>query len=193
LASSLNLRIALRPAPPLTPKELIAWFIGAERTELDCLHPSDAIPHRRRIYPDDPLTEGGTTVPRRLATTLALSLAAFALLAATASATTITVTKAKNGKTVTLHKGDKLVVKLAANATTGYAWKVKSVDKTVLEPLTSKYVPSPNPKHLVGKGGTYKLSLRAHAKETTTLTLVYVRSFDPTHPAGSYRLRVVVR
>jgi predicted secreted protein len=145
---------------------------------------SDAISHRRRIHPNESLTEGGTTVPRRLAAVLALSLAAFALLTASASAAIITVTKTKNGKTITLHKGDKLVVKLAANATTGYAWKVKSVDKTVLKPLTSKYVPSPNPKHLVGAGGTYKLSLRALAKGSTTLTLVYVRSFDPTHPGG---------
>jgi inhibitor of cysteine peptidase len=130
-------------------------------------------------------------VPRRLATAIALSLAAFALLTASASAATITVTKANNGKTVTLKKGDKLLVKLAANATTGYAWKIKSVNKTVLKSLGSKYIA---PKTgLVGAGGTYKLSLRAHAKGTTTLTLVYVRSFDPTHPAGSYRLRVVVR
>jgi predicted secreted protein len=132
-------------------------------------------------------------VHRRPTAVLALSLAAFALLAASASAATITVTKANNGKTVTLKKGDKLVVKLAANATTGYAWKVKSVDKTVLEPVSSKYVPSPNPKHLVGAGGTYKLTLAARSAGSTTLKLIYVRSFEPNKPAGSFKLGVTVK
>jgi inhibitor of cysteine peptidase len=130
---------------------------------------------------------------RRLATVLALSFAALGLLAGTASACkVVSVGKAENGKTVTLHAGDQLLVTLAANATTGYAWKVQSVQKQILKPLASKYVPAPNPTHLVGKGGVAKLTFRAKSVGTTTLKLVYVRSFEPTAPAGSFKLRVVV-
>jgi predicted secreted protein len=76
------------------------------------------------------------------------------------------------------------VVELAANSTTGYQWEVKSVKKSVLKPLGSKYIA---PKTgLVGAGGTYKLTLVALAGGMTNLKLTYVRSFQLNKPGGSF-------
>jgi predicted secreted protein len=97
--------------------------------------------------------------------------------------------QAQNGKSVILSRGAQLVVSLTGNATTGYAWKIRSVNKSVLKPLTVKYVPNPNPKHLVGSGGVYKLSFKARAFGTTVLRLVYARGESS---GGSYWLRVIV-
>lgn len=131
--------------------------------------------------------------PTRFAIAVSVALlVAFALAAAGAGAAAgriIIVGSAKNGKSVTLRRGDQLVVSLKGNATTGYAWKVKSVAKSVLKRLSVTYVPDPNPNHLVGTGGVYKLRFKALVRGTTMLRLVYARGEEL---GGSYRLRVVV-
>ena len=129
--------------------------------------------------------------PTRTAVVVSIALlAAFtAALAAACNGTVVTAGAAHNGKSVSLHVGDQLVVSLKANATTGFAWKIRSVKKAVLKPHSIKYVPDPNPKHLVGVGGVYKLRLKALTKSTTTLRLKYLRSGES---GGSYTLRVVV-
>ncbi len=136
----------------------------------------------------------------RLAIVLALSLAALVLLASTATALsvapvkTVKVGAAKDGKTVTLRKGDKLVVSLAGNATTGYEWQVKSVKRKVLSLSASKYVPDKNPSGVVGAGGVYKLTFHAAAKGQTTLRLIYARDFGPPDDDPDiFTLRVVVK
>ena len=118
---------------------------------------------------------------------VALSLA----VAGAGAARVVSVGSASNGKSVSLHSDDWLVVSLKGNATTGYAWRVKCVTKSVLKPRAVTYVPNPNPKHLMGVGGVYKLQLKALKKGTTTLRLKYLRSWSGEN-GGSYTLRVVV-
>ena len=43
---------------------------------------------------------------------------------------TLAVTDADNGKTVTITKGQGLLLKLQSNPTTGYKWAVSSTDRT---------------------------------------------------------------
>ena len=126
---------------------------------------------------------------RRVTISVVLLVFLALLVAAACAAEVVQVGPPKNGKSVTLDRGDRLVVWLRGNATTGYAWSVKSVDKTVLKPLAVKYVPDPNPRHLVGSGGIYKLRFEAVAVGKTTLKLIYARGKDV---GGSYKLRVVV-
>jgi inhibitor of cysteine peptidase len=119
-------------------------------------------------------------------------LAAFAAALATAcNGAVVTAGAAQNGARVSLHVGDQLFVSLKANATTGFAWKLQSVNKSVLKPRAAAYVPNANPKHLVGVGGVYKLRLKALTKGATTLRLKYLRSWNG-ESGGSYTLRVVV-
>ncbi|MGA9762744.1 MAG: protease inhibitor I42 family protein [Gaiellaceae bacterium] len=127
----------------------------------------------------------------RSATVICIAaLVALTLVVASADAAKIVrAGRAQNGKSIILSRGAQLVVSLKGNATTGYAWKVRSVSKSVLKPLTVKYVPNPNPKHLAGSGGVYKLRFSARTYGTTALRLVYARG---KKSAGSYWLRVIV-
>jgi inhibitor of cysteine peptidase len=126
---------------------------------------------------------------RAAAVFLALFVALSSALAVACNGALVTAGSAQNGKRVSLRVGDQLLISLKANATTGYAWKIRSVKRAVLKPRSIKYVPNPNPKHLVGVGGVYKLRLKALARGTTTLRLKYLRSGDL---GGSYTLRVRV-
>jgi len=120
----------------------------------------------------------------------AAMLVVFVLAVGSAGAADVVrVGGSKNGSSVALQRGNRLVVSLKGNATTGYAWKVRSVDKSVLKPLGVAYVQNPNPKHLLGVGGVYRLPFKALARGTTVLKLVYVRGKEF---GGSYTLRVVV-
>jgi predicted secreted protein len=94
-----------------------------------------------------------------------------------------------NGKTVGLAVGGQLFVSLKGNATTGYAWKIASVSRSVLQPSPIKYVQNPNPKHLLGVGGVYKLNFKGLARGTTVLKLVYTRGSEL---GELFWLRVVV-
>lgn len=133
---------------------------------------------------------GGETRPNRSTIAIfAALLAAVALATGAIAANIVRVGSSQNGKSVILPRGAQLVVSLKGNATTGYAWKVRSVNKSVLKPLAVTYVPSPNPKHLVGKGGVYKLRFRALKNGTTVLKLAYARGKTR---GGSYWLRVIV-
>lgn len=127
--------------------------------------------------------------------TVALSIALFVALSSAAAIACngplVNVGAAGKGKSVTLRHGQWLVVSLKGNATTGYAWKIRSSGRaSVLKSHGAKYVPSPNPTHLVGKGGVYKLRFEALARGTTSIKLVYARGSEL---ARSYRLRVIVR
>ncbi|HEY4976888.1 MAG TPA: protease inhibitor I42 family protein [Gaiellaceae bacterium] len=119
---------------------------------------------------------------------VALSLSAAALAC---NGALVSAGSADNGQGVALRHGQWLVISLKGNATTGYAWKVRSAGRaSVLKPLATKYVPNPNPTKLVGKGGVYKIRFEALAPGTTSLKLVYARGSEL---GGSYTLRVVVR
>jgi predicted secreted protein len=128
---------------------------------------------------------------RRGAASLVAALIAVALGAAVAHATTIVkVGPRANGSSVRLHQRDVLVVSLPGNATTGYAWRVRAVDRKVLELLSSKYVPRKSGGK-VGTGGTYVLRFMGVAAGKTTLKLAYVQTGN-TRAAKTFRLNVTV-
>jgi predicted secreted protein len=82
-----------------------------------------------------------------------------------------------NGTTVLLHTSDVLVVSLPGNATTGYGWRIFSIDKTVLKHLGTRYVPKKAvPGQVVGSGGTYVLRFRAVGPGASPLKLGYVQA-----------------
>jgi predicted secreted protein len=101
------------------------------------------------------------------------------------SPTTITVTEAQNGQTITAQVGDTVDIRLWGNPTTGYAWNVVASSKSL--PVTSEsYIPDQTCKNnsskcLVGSGGTYSFILQptflaAGGKHVTQLA--YYRSWE---------------
>lgn len=124
----------------------------------------------------------------------AVSVLAILLVASAASASGIRRVGPKaNGTSITIPRATTLVVSLQGNPSTGFSWRVQRVTRTVLKPLSVRYLPKkPLPGH-IGGGGTYYLRFRAVGAGTTRLRLVYVRA-DPTNavPAKSFSLRVRV-
>ena len=96
------------------------------------------------------------------------------------ASTTVTITEAQNGQTVTAQVGDTVDIRLAGNPTTGYAWEVVAYSKSL--PVTSQtYIPDPTCKKCVGSGGTYSFILQptflaAGGKHVTRLA--YYRSWE---------------
>ena len=128
---------------------------------------------------------------RRVIVVLVASAAAVSLAAGAARGSSVLrIGKAYNGKTVRLHPGDRLVVSLAANPSTGYSWHVLRLNRSLVKLAGTRFIPrSPSSP---GSGGTYVLSFRAVAVGTTRLRLGYVRSGPTDPPAQNYVLTLVV-
>ncbi len=92
----------------------------------------------------------------------------------------VVLTDADNGRTVTATEGQSIIVKLAANPTTGYSWRVASTDRTFGYP-TIVHTPSST---ATGSGGTTKLTWKTNGPlsmiGTHTVRLEYQRPWAET-------------
>lgn len=81
---------------------------------------------------------------------------------------------------ISLHVGDKLMIALAGNATTGYAWEqIDSEGETILSPLAGlDYQPESAPAGMVGSGGTFLFRYSAESTGQTNLTFTYRRAWE---------------
>ena len=128
---------------------------------------------------------------RRLRILLPGVLVVLLVFAGTASAGRIVkVGRLANGKTIGLRVGDQLVVTLPGNASTGYLWRVRTLNQTTVKFVSRTYVASAGGKP--GSGGKYVLRFRAVGNGTTALKLVYVQGHSK-RAAQTFRLTLVVR
>jgi len=85
-----------------------------------------------------------------------------------------------NGLSFSLHQPETITIMLAGNPTTGYAWEMVEVDRSVLttepEPV---FVPDST---LSGAGGRFTFRLYPIAKGSTRVKLVYRRSWEKNVP-----------
>jgi predicted secreted protein len=126
---------------------------------------------------------------------LTAAVMAAALAAAPAEARTITVGAGANGKTVVLHRTDRLRIRLAENPSTGYHWQfAKRPAPAILRFVSSTFVAPPQTEPpTVGAGGTRVYLYRARGMGRTTLRLKYVGPGSNAPVARRYRLTVRVR
>lgn len=120
-------------------------------------------------------------------------------------------TDSDNGKTIRVYEGQDFVLRLSANPTTGYGWKVTKTNRTFAYPFSSVYEPQATPPGLpgtvpVGSGGTS--ILKWHTSPVTDVTgapvmskvgkhqveLQYRRSWEPatSAPAKVFKITVEV-
>lgn len=111
-------------------------------------------------------------------------------LAPAAEARTVTVTSA--ARPVTLKAGDRLVVRVAENPSTGYSWKTVS-KPAFLKRVSTAYEPDPAPDGTAGAGGRRTFTYVALRSGTGTLFLLYRRSFAPKDSPKAFKLKVTVR
>ena len=72
---------------------------------------------------------------------------------------------------------------LASNPTTGFRWELQpGFDKTVVEAESNTYRPPNTPPGMTGAGGKEAWTFRAAGKGSTTISLVYRRSWEKGIP-----------
>jgi uncharacterized protein YggE/predicted secreted protein len=92
--------------------------------------------------------------------------------------------------TIQTSVNEEFEVTLDSNPSTGYEWRVASVDETIARLIDDKYVPSDS--GLVGAGGKQILTFETLKEGKTTIVLEYVRPWEPESPADLYSLEVIV-
>ena len=92
----------------------------------------------------------------------------------------VELSMADNGRQLPLTVGEKLIIRLPGNPTTGYGWFVQTCDSTFLhQPDDPAYTSDSN---LLGAGGQYTFTFDTTAPGKTTLTLVYHRPWKKDKP-----------
>ena len=89
---------------------------------------------------------------------------------------TITLTRADDGGVVALRVGDRLVLRLDENPTTGYRWAMEAHDEEVVSLQHQEYRPFPHA--AVGGGGQRSWTFIAHKAGTDTLQLKLWRAWE---------------
>jgi len=103
----------------------------------------------------------------------------------------VIVTAGDNGKQVSLHVGNTMIVRLESNPSTGYAWAPAG---TVPDCLTQQGQGSfeSGSSGAVGAPGTQSLMFFAAQTGNGTLALAYARPWESTQPAKTFSVQVDV-
>ena len=88
----------------------------------------------------------------------------------------ITLTQGDNGKTIELAVGEKLVIRLAENPTTGYRWAVEPGGEGFFDPPGSEFVQTPDAK--IGEGGIRVFSFEAIKPGKSSLAIKHWRAWQ---------------
>src|SRR3954453_8757817 len=94
-----------------------------------------------------------------------------------------------DGPTV-VSTGDRAIVRLAENPTSGYRWTVDEVDEGVLAPESSSF--NPSPASVPGAGGWRTFHFAARGAGTTTLRLATRRPGAPSTAGQTFTATVRV-
>lgn len=89
---------------------------------------------------------------------------------------TITLTQADKGKSITVRIGDEIVIMLPENPTTGYRWAIDQTDENILVAQTPAF--SPTPGGAIGGGGTRTFTFTAKKPGTVHLQLKLLRAWQ---------------
>ncbi len=104
----------------------------------------------------------------------------------------VQVSQEMNGQQVSVEKGGTLVITLPGNPTTGYSWEASGLDETILKQAGEAKFKADS--ELLGAGGQVTLTFDAVSQGSTTLNLVYHRSWEKdVAPAETFTLTVEVK
>ena len=88
-----------------------------------------------------------------------------------------------NGKTIEVIVGQKLIIALKGNPTTGYSWRIKKIEGDAITQIGKvKYLPREHAPRMVGAGGIYIFTFRAQKVGVSKLLLVYKRAWEKSKP-----------
>jgi len=92
----------------------------------------------------------------------------------------VNVDSSMNGSSVTLEKGQQMVLKLASNPTTGFDWEIVGLDTAILQQVGEVEYKSDS--LLIGSGGENTWTFEAVASGQTHLQLIYHRNWEKDIP-----------
>lgn len=81
------------------------------------------------------------------------------------------------GKIFEVHQGDRIVIRIDENPTTGYQWEITSINQQIVELVESDYVIAPGGG--IGGGGTRIFRFKAISPGTTSIQLKLCRAWEP--------------
>ena len=84
-----------------------------------------------------------------------------------------------SGKTVEIGVDDELEVVLPGKPTTGYVWKVSSLDTRVLSQCEANFIANDK---AIGSGGMEIIKFHASAAGTSVVRLIFHRPFEENMP-----------
>lgn len=129
----------------------------------------------------------------RLRPTLFIIMIPVLILAAGCSPAHLKLSKSDNGRHVTLHPGDQLVIELESNPSTGYTWEVVQVDPSLLAQQGKSSFQAAST-GLVGAPGIQTLTFKALKAGSATLTLGYLRSWETgVPPVNTFQVTVGIQ
>ena len=115
------------------------------------------------------------------------------LLSACAGPSPVKIDESANGTAVNLEAGQTLIVALKSNPTTGYDWQVDEVDESVVKLVTQEFKPASDPNRL-GAPGQTEFQFQAAGAGTTSLRLIYVRSWEEgVEPEDTFQVSITVK
>jgi inhibitor of cysteine peptidase len=113
--------------------------------------------------------------------------------AAAATPPPITVTEQDSGKTIGVAVGQKVLVQLPSNPTTGYQWSVLGSPAPLVF-VKSDYATDGQSAGRMGAGGTETLGFTAKSPRKVELRLGYARPWEKdVTPAKAFSVTIVVR
>jgi len=109
-----------------------------------------------------------------------LTLFMLSLSLTACSSNKVEISADANGQTIDLTTGQKLVVSLESNPTTGFDWEITEIDQAVIKQSGESEYKSES--DLLGAGGVRTFTFEAVATGTSTLKLIYHRSWEKDIP-----------
>ena len=99
------------------------------------------------------------------------------------------VTAEDNGNRIVISAGEKLIVELLSNGTTGYSWQVVENDTALLSLTGHEYIIPDYPPGFCGGGGVERFEFSCR-EGSSRLKLVYRRPFAPSADDDEYSIVV---
>ncbi|MEW6258525.1 MAG: protease inhibitor I42 family protein [Thermodesulfobacteriota bacterium] len=101
------------------------------------------------------------------------------LCASDGSGKPVVLKEEDGGKWVRVRLGAPLSIELASNPTTGFLWKIATIDNTMIRPDGEEiYIPDRVPPGIVGSGGKTIFPLRLLRPGRTEIVFEYRRPFE---------------
>jgi len=94
-----------------------------------------------------------------------------------------------SGHMIQLEPGQKLVITLESNPSTGFDWHVVKYADTLLALEEDAYVPPPNAR--IGQGGTHRFVFTALERGSSVLELAYYRPWEGSEKAEDWFQQIV--